>query len=289
MMPVILGSSVAQINILFDTLIASFLAAGSISWLYYSDRLMEFPLGVLGVALATVILPTLSEQHAKASKEEFSATLDWALRLVLVFALPASLGLIVLAQPLLATIFYGGEFTALDVSMATASLIAYALGILGFILVKVLTPGYFSRQDTRTPVRIGIYSLVLNMMLNVVFVLGLIRGGFYAPHAGLALATTLSALFNAVLLYKGLVVEGVFRPRPGWAKLMAQVLMACMAMVVSVYILQRTVGNWLQLSLFERVGSLLVCVSVGIGVYLGVCFILGLRIKNLRQTPRLEL
>ena len=289
MMPVILGSSVAQINILFDTLIASFLAAGSISWLYYSDRLMEFPLGVLGVALATVILPTLSEQHAKASKEEFSATLDWALRLVLVFALPASLGLIVLAQPLLATIFYGGEFTALDVSMATASLIAYALGILGFILVKVLTPGYFSRQDTRTPVRIGIYSLVLNMMLNVVFVLGLIRGGFYAPHAGLALATTLSALFNAVLLYKGLVVEGVFRPRPGWAKLMAQVLMACMAMVISVYILQRTVGNWLQLSLFERVGSLLVCVSVGIGVYLGVCFILGLRIKNLRQTPRLEL
>ena len=250
---------------------------------------MEFPLGVLGVALATVILPTLSEQHAKASKEEFSATLDWALRLVLVFALPASLGLIVLAQPLLATIFYGGEFTALDVSMATASLIAYALGILGFILVKVLTPGYFSRQDTRTPVRIGIYSLVLNMMLNVVFVLGLIRGGFYAPHAGLALATTLSALFNAVLLYKGLVVEGVFRPRPGWAKLMAQVLMACMAMVISVYILQRTVGNWLQLSLFERVGSLLVCVSVGIGVYLGVCFILGLRIKNLRQTPRLEL
>ena len=289
MMPVILGSSVAQINILFDTLIASFLAAGSISWLYYSDRLMEFPLGVLGVALATVILPTLSEQHAKASKEEFSATLDWALRLVLVFALPASLGLIVLAQPLLATIFYGGEFTALDVSMATASLIAYASGILGFILVKVLTPGYFSRQDTRTPVRIGIYSLVLNMMLNVFFVLGLIKGGFYAPHAGLALATTISAIFNAVLLYKGLVVEGVFRPRPGWAKLMAQVLMACMAMVVSVYILQRAAGNWLQLSLFERVGSLLFCVSVGVGVYLGVCFMLGLRIKSLRHTPRLEL
>ena len=124
MMPVIFGSSVAQINILFDTLIASFLAAGSISWLYYSDRLMEFPLGVLGVALATVILPTLSEQHAKASKEAFSATLDWALRLVFVFALPASLGLIVLAQPLLITIFYGGEFTDLDVNMATAPLIA---------------------------------------------------------------------------------------------------------------------------------------------------------------------
>jgi putative peptidoglycan lipid II flippase len=289
MMPVIFGSSVAQINILFDTLIASFLAAGSISWLYYSDRLMEFPLGVLGVALATVILPTLSEQHAKASKEAFSATLDWALRLVFVFALPASLGLIVLAQPLLITIFYGGEFTDFDVNMATAPLIAYSMGILGFILVKVLTPGYFSRQDTRTPVRIGIYSLLLNMMLNVIFVLGLIRGDFYAPHAGLAIATTVSALFNASLLYKGLVVGGFFQPRPGWGKLMGQVILACISMVLSVYFLQGIFGDWLQLSSFERIGSLLVCVSAGITVYFVVCFMLGLRFRSLRQIRHLDL
>ena len=165
---------------------------------------MEFPLGVFGIALATAILPTLSEQHARASVEAFSRTLDWALRLVLVIAFPAALGLIVLAEPLLATIFYGGEFTANDVIMAEAALIAYALGLLGFILVKVLTPGYFARQDTRTPVRIAVYALILNMVLNVVLVVSLVRTNFHAPHAGLAMATTVSALFNASLLYRGL-------------------------------------------------------------------------------------
>ena len=216
MTPVIFGSSVAQINILFDTLIASFLAAGSISWLYYADRLMEFPLGVFGIALATAILPTLSEQHARASPEAFSNTLDWALRLVLVIAFPAALGLIVLARPLLATIFFGGEFTGDDVAMAGAALVAYGLGLVGFILVKVLTPGYFARQDTRSPVRIAVYALGLNMALNVVLVVSLIRADYYAPHAGLAMATTLSALFNAGLLYRGLRRRGVYTPQPGW-------------------------------------------------------------------------
>ena len=163
------------------------------------------------------------------------------------------------------------------------------MGILGFILVKVLTPGYFSRQDTRTPVRIGIYSLLLNMMLNVIFVLGLIRGDFYAPHAGLAIATTVSALFNASLLYKGLVVGGFFQPRPGWGKLMGQVILACISMVLSVYFLQGIFGDWLQLSSFERIGSLLVCVSAGIAVYLAVCFMLGLRFRSLRQIRHLDL
>ena len=289
MAPVIFGSSVAQINILFDTLIASFLAAGSISWLYYSDRLMEFPLGVFGIALATVILPTLSEQHATASKEAFSATLDWALRLVLLIAFPAALGLIVLAEPLLITIFYGGEFTVFDVNMAAASLVAYALGLVGFILVKVLAPGYFARQDTKTPVKIGVFSLLLNMFLNVVLVVGLLRVGFYAPHAGLALATTLSALFNATLLLRGLRKSGVYLPQPGWSRLIGQVLVASVVMTYSIFLALDRLGDWMQFGVFERISTLMVCVLIGLGMYFGTCFLLGLRVRSFQKAPTVNL
>ena len=289
MAPVIFGSSVAQINILFDTLIASFLAAGSISWLYYSDRLMEFPLGVFGIALATVILPTLSEQHATASKEAFTATLDWALRLVLLIAFPAALGLIVLAEPLLITIFYGGEFTAFDVNMAAASLVAYALGLVGFILVKVLAPGYFARQDTKTPVKIGVFSLLLNMFLNVVLVVGLLRVGFYAPHAGLALATTLSALFNATLLLRGLRKSGVYLPQPGWSRLIGQVLVASVVMTYSIFLALDRLGDWIQFGVFERISTLMVCVLIGLGMYFGTCFLLGLRVRSFQKAPTVNL
>ena len=289
MAPVMLGSSVAQINILFDTLIASFLAAGSISWLYYADRLMEFPLGVFGIALATAILPTLSEQHAKASPEAFSGTLDWALRLVLIIAFPAALGLIVLAQPLLTTIFYGGAFTAADVDMASAALIAYALGLLGFILVKVLTPGYFARQDTKSPVRIAIYALVLNMVLNVVLVVSLVRMNFYAPHAGLALATTISALFNASLLYRGLRKCGVYSPQPGWGRLALQVAASGLVMALAVAWMRDWAGDWLLLGVAQRVGTLAACVFAGVAVYLASCFLLGLRLTALRKSPAASL
>lgn len=289
MTPVMFGSSVAQINILFDTLIASFLAAGSISWLYYADRLMEFPLGVFGIALATAILPTLSEQHARASAEAFSRTLDWALRLVLIIAFPAALGLIVLAQPLLTTIFYGGEFTANDVDMAEAALIAYGLGLLGFILVKVLTPGYFARQDTRTPVRIAVYALVLNMALNVVLVVSLVRTNFYAPHAGLALATTISALFNAGLLFRGLRRRSVYSPERGWGRLAMQVLVSGIVMVFAVAWIRDAAGDWLLLSVAGRVGWLAVCVLAGMAAYFCCCFLLGLRLATLRKSPAASL
>ena len=284
MTPAIFGSSVAQINILFDTLIASFLAAGSISWLYYSDRLMEFPLGVFGIALATVILPTLSEQHAQASAEAFSRTLDWALKLVLVIAFPAALGLILLAEPLLATIFYGGAFTAHDVSMAGTALVAYGLGLMGFVLVKVLVPGYFARQDTRSPVRIAVYALVLNMVLNVVLAGGLVRAGFHAPHAGLALATTVSALFNAGLLYRGLRKRKVYVPQPGWGRLAAQVFVAGAVMAVSVLWMRARVGDWLLLGAAQRVGALAACVFAAVAVYFLTAGLLGLRLTALRQT-----
>ena len=180
MAPALFGSSIAQISILLDTLIASFLIVGSISWLYYSDRLVEFPLGVFGIALATVILPRLSEQHANRSPQTFSDTLDWALRLVLVLGVPAAVGLAFLAEPLLATLFLRGEFTPRDVEMTAASVRAYAPGLLGFILVKVLAPGFFARHETRTPVRAGLIALALGMTLSAAFVLALLQYGLGA-------------------------------------------------------------------------------------------------------------
>jgi putative peptidoglycan lipid II flippase len=203
--------------------------------------------------------------------------LDWALRLVLLIGLPASVGLIVLAEPLLATIFFGGEFTRMDVTMATASLIAYALGLLGFILVKVLATGYFSRQDTRTPVRIGVRAMVLNMVLNVVLVVSLVQANYPAPHAGLAAATTLSALFNAALLLRGLKATGVYVPAPGWRGFAARVCVATAAMGAAVYWLTVVVGDWTALALWSRIGALAAAVAIGIVVYVAAGFAAGLR------------
>jgi putative peptidoglycan lipid II flippase len=284
--PAIFGSSVAQINILLDTLIASFLATGSISWLYYADRLMEFPLGVFGIALATVILPNLSQNHAEDSPAAFSATLEWALRLVLIIGAPAAFALMMLAAPLLTTIFYGGQFSAVDVEMASASLMAYALGLVGFILVKVLAPGYFARQDTRTPVRIGVIALVANMGLNVIIVLSWLRLGLAAPHAGLALATTLSAGLNGALLLRGLISAGVYQPRGGWGTLAGQVLIANVAMGGFLWWAKLWPGDWLSIGTWDRILGLTVAVIGGVSVYFGTLFFVGLRPADLRGKDR---
>jgi len=200
MIPALFGSSVAQINLLFDTFIASFLVSGSVSWLYYSDRLLEFPLGVFGIALATVVLPNLSESHFKQGKDHFNKTLNWAVQLALFIALPATLGLLMLAQPILATLFQYGEFSESDTLMASMSLMAYSLGLPAFILIKILANAFYARQDSKTPVRIGIIAMVVNMLLNVIFVLGLLNYTDIPAHVGLALATTGSAYCNAGLL-----------------------------------------------------------------------------------------
>lgn len=282
MLPAIFGSSVAQISILLDSLIASFLVAGSISWLYYSDRLVEFPLGVLGIALATVILPRLSDHHVAASKESFSATLDWALRCVLVIGVPAAIGLAVLAEPLLTTLFYRGEFTARDVAMSAASLRAYAPGLLGFIVVKVLAPGYFARQDARTPVRIGIQALLLGMTLSVLFVVILLRTGWAPAHAGIAAATTCSALFNSALLLSGLRRAGVYRARGGWAVLTLRVLVPGFAMMAALLGALTIVGDWFVMGVLLRVTVLGLLVAGGGAVYFAACYLCGLRPHELR-------
>ncbi len=284
MLPAIFGSSVAQINILFDTLIASFLVTGSISWLYYSDRLMEFPLGVFGIALATVILPNLSRQYAAQSHAQFSATLDWSMRLTMLIALPATLGLFLLAGPLVTTIFFGGQFDAHDVAMSTPSLQAYSVGLTGFIFVKVLAPGFFARQDTRTPVRIGIIALVVNMVLNVLIVVPWVQAGWAAPHAGLAAATSASAFLNAGLLWRELRRQDAWRPTPGWGRFLLQVAVAggVMGMMLNNFV--PSVGAWLETDLLTRCAWLAAAVVGGMGVYVAVLLAVGLRPAALRMT-----
>ncbi|UCC15356.1 MAG: murein biosynthesis integral membrane protein MurJ [Gammaproteobacteria bacterium] len=281
MMPAIFGSSVAQINLLVDRVIASFLATGSISWLYYSDRLLEFPLGVFAIALATVILPGLSRHHAGKSPQAFSATLDWALKLAMVIALPAAVGMFFLAAPMVATLFNYGAFGAEDVRMAAFSVMAYSLGLMAFTLVKVLSPAYFSRQDTRTPVRISVIALLTNILLNIVIVLPMMHFGIAAPHAGLALATGLAAVLNASLLYRGLLRQGVYRPTDGWAWLALRVAAANIVMAVLLWRLAGDLDRWLMAPWFERAYWLAGCIITGVFTYLAVLWLGGVRPRHL--------
>ncbi len=276
MLPAMFGVSVGQINLLLDTLIASFLTAGSISWLYYSDRLMEFPLGILGVALGTVILPSLSRNHAEASPEAFSGTIDWALRWVLLLGLPAALGLLVLAGPMIATLFLSDVFTAGDVAMSARSLMAYSLGLIGFILIKVLAPGFYARQDTRRPVRIAVIAMVANMALNLALV-------FPLAHAGLALATTLSAYLNAFLLFRTLRREGLYLPRRGWPLLILRGVFACGVMAGLLLWGTGDLEAWLAMGTWERIWRLTAWICAGGAAYFAVLFALGVRMRHFRN------
>ena len=276
MLPALFGVSVTQLNLLLDTLIASFLVSGSISWLYYSDRLMEFPLGVLGVALGTVILPNLSRKHANESVEGFSRTLDWGLRWTLLLGAPAAVGLLVLAGPMIATLFQSEVFTPGDVEMASRSLMAYALGLVPFILIKVLAPGYYARQDTRTPVRIAVIAMTTNMALNIALV-------FPLAHAGLALATTLSASLNALLLFRGLRREAVYRPPAGWGWLAGRAGLACAVMGALLWWGAGPLSAWTSAAPLDRVGWLAGWVAAGGLAYGATLLLLGVRPRHLRE------
>ncbi|PWG65151.1 murein biosynthesis integral membrane protein MurJ [Sediminicurvatus halobius] len=279
--PTLFGTSVQQINLLLDTLLASFLITGSISWLYWSDRLMEFPLGVFGIALGTVILPRLSAEHAAAAPAAYSRTLDWALRVTTVIILPAAAGLAVLAVPLLTTMFQYGRFEAHDVLAASFSLMAYGLGLIGFVLVKVLVPGYFARQDTRGPVRCAVIAMLVNMVLSISLILWLHDTG--VGHAGLAFATAVAAGVNATLLYRGLRRLGVYRPEPGWPWLRRRVGLATLAMVAVLGWPASQQAFWGGLGIAGRVSALLAAVAGGAAVYFAVLWLAGLRPRHLRE------
>lgn len=282
MAPAMFGVSVSQINLLFDTALASFLPDGSISWLYFSDRLTELPLGVFGVGIATVILPALSRQHVRGG-QAFSHTLDWAMRLILLIGLPAAVALIVLAEPILFALFQYDQFRPTDVMMAKYSLWAYAFGVTAFMLIKVLASGFFSRQDTRTPVRIGIIAMATNMVLNIVFVLPL-HFIWQVGHAGLALATSGSAFLNAALLLRGLRQCGAYQPGDGWLRFAVQSLLANAVMAVVLLAGVSQIGDMAVADALTRLGWVLGLCAAGLLAYLVVLFISGVRPGHLRPT-----
>jgi putative peptidoglycan lipid II flippase len=277
MVPTLLGSSAAQINILIDSIIATFLISGSVSWLYYSDRLLEFPLGVFGIALATVILPSLSRKHANKSKQEFSDTLDWALRLSLVVTLPAAVGLAVMAEPILVTLFQYQAFQADDVAMSALSLVAYSIGLPAFIAVKVLAPGYFARQDPKTPVVIGLIAMGSNLVMNLLFVGAMVTWEYSGPHAGLALASSISAFLNAGLLYRGLRKSGTYQPGSGWLRLAGAVFLSCAAMAALLITWAPAAEIWMAMRAGNRAMDLLLYIFLGASVYALTCWIAGIR------------
>lgn len=282
MIPALFGVSVSQINLLLDTVLASLLPTGSVSWLYYSDRLTELPLGVFAIAIATVILPTLSGQRARADDPAFTNTLAWAIRSVLLIAVPATLALAVLAEPVLATLFQYGAFSEGDRMMAAASLRAYTLGLGAFMLIKVLAPGFYAREDMRTPVRIGIIAMVANMMLNVAFVLPLMWW-LNLGHVGLALATSVSAWLNATLLYRGLRREAVLLQSPLLSKWVMQILLASAAMVMVLLWMMPEGALWGEWPWWQRAIQLgVLCVS-GFGVFAASLLLFGVRTADLRR------
>jgi putative peptidoglycan lipid II flippase len=282
MLPGIFGSSMAQVSLLLDTQIASFMVTGSIAWLYYADRLMEFPLGVFSIALATVILPGLSRHHAAASPERFTATLDWALRLVVVLVSPAAVAMLAFAGPMTATMFGYGKFGSHDVDMASYALMAYSWGLLGFSLVKVLAPGYFARQDTRTPVRVGFIALGTNMAINLTVVFPAQHYGFPYPHVLLATSTCISAAVNTTLLWRGLVKAGVYQPRSGWGVLLVRILLANAVMAGVLVWLGGDLISWLDTPPLQRAARLAGCVLAAAAAYFVTLYLSGMRLAQMR-------
>lgn len=284
MLPTLFSSSVAQVNLIVGTAFASLLAAGSVDWLYYSDRLVEFPLGLFGVALGTVILPHLSRRHAAADAEGYSASLDWGLRMALLAGLPAGLGLLLLAEPITATVYNYGHFTAFDTRMAALSLAAMSLGVPAFMLSKVLAPAFFSRQDTRTPMRAAIWTVAANVVLTVAIVTPLWRNGVQGSHAGIALATALAGVLNAGLLWRALRRSELYRTQPGWGRFTLSLLVACGVMATVVLAARGWIGEWTAISgALTRVGWLLFTIAAGAASYGLALVALGLRPRHLRH------
>jgi putative peptidoglycan lipid II flippase len=284
MLPTLFSSSVAQLNLLVGTIFASLLVTGSQTWLYLSDRLVEFPLGLFGVAIGTVILPHLSRRHAADDSAGYASALDWGMRLALLAGVPAGLGLILLAEPLTSVVYQGGKFTAHDTRMAAISLSAMSIGIPAFMLSKVLSPAFFARQDTKTPMRAAIYTVIANVVMTIAFTLPLWLNDIEGAHAGIALATGLAGIFNTWLLWRYLRRDGRMVLQPGWGRHWLQIGTGCAAMTVVVLGLQAWIGDWTKIaSLWERTLWLLVAVAAGALTYAVVLIAMGLRPRHLRH------
>ena len=274
--PAVFGVSVGQISLLINTIFASYLVTGSISWLYGADRLMEFPNGLLGVALGTILLPSLAKHYADSSLQKYSQLLDWGLRLTLLLAVPAAVALAIVAVPLISTLFFYGEFTVNDVYMTRQALVAYSVGLVGFILVKVLAPGFYARQNIRTPVKIAVFTLISTQIMNLIFI-GPLR------HAGLALSIGLGACLNAGLLFYKLRRHHIFQPQPGWAMFLTKVLVAVLGMAVVIYFLMGSESEWLKFTAARRLLNLFGLVVAGASTYFLLLYLMGIRLHQFMQ------
>ena len=299
MVPTLFGSSIAQINLLLDTVIASLLVAGSQTWLSQADRFLELPLGVFGIALGTVILPTLSRHHVNTDRAAFSRSLDWGLRTTLMIAVPAMLGLMLLCVPLVATLFQHGQFTAFDTRMAALSVFGLSFGLPAFALVKVVLPAFYSRQDTRTPVRAGVASLVANMLFNGVFLAilyhlwvpeSLQHGSILAAlskvpglHFALGLASAVASYLNLGLLWRWLKQSGVYAVQPGWGTFLLRLLGACGAMTLVVLSGLHWAPDFTHVGMLQRITWLGALVVGGLVSYLCAMWAVGFRLRDLRE------
>lgn len=281
MTPALFGVSVSQLNLLLDTIIATQLGDGAVSWLFYSDRLVELPLGVFGVAIATVIMPGLSRLSAAQSGEKFSHMLDWAIRFVVLIALPATLALVILAEPILFTLFYHGEMKLHDITMSTYSLKGYALGLFAFMLIKVLVPGYFARQDMKAPVRIGIIAIGANIVMKPIVVIPMVIL-WELGHVGLALTTALAAYVNAYLLYRGLRRQQIYLPASNWPSIWLRYGAANLALVATLFGFLYFWGNWADIGVIERVIRLTIVCMAGLSVYVLMLLAVGVRLRDFR-------
>lgn len=276
MVPALVGVSVSQVSLIINTIFASFLKSGSVSWLYYADRLMEFPSGMLGAALGTILLPSLSRSHARGDLEDYSRLLDWGLRLTFLLAAPAAVALAILGIPLIATLFFHGAFTANDVFQTRSALVAYTIGLLGLILVKVLAPGFYARQNVRTPVRIALISLAATQLMNLAFFKWL-------GHAGLALSIGLAACLNAGMLYRGLRAQAIFTPQAGWLQFLTKLLVAIGSMTSVLWVGMGSESLWLQNTLSARTIHLAWLVPAGATTYFVTLWLLGFRLSDFRR------
>jgi len=273
MAPAAFGVSISQVSLLINTIFASFLVSGSVSWLYYADRLMEFPAGMLGVALGTILLPSLSKYHAARDHAEYAKLLDWGLRLTVLLAVPAAAALAVLAIPLITALFHYGRFTLEDAWMTRQAVVAYSIGLIGMILVKILAPGFYARQNITTPVKIGILTLVLTQFMNLAFIVPL-------KHAGLALAIGLGACLNAALLYRGLRASGVYTPQPGWLVFVLKVAAAVGFMAVVLFTTMGEASWWLYAGWQEKLPALFGLVLLGMLTYGATLALFGFRLRD---------
>jgi len=272
--PAILGVSVAQISMIINTNIASHLGDGAVSWIYYADRLLEFPSALLGVALGTVLLPSLVRHHSTADAEGYSRLLDWGLRVTLLLALPAAVGLAMVAVPIISTLFWHGDaFTRHDVFMTRNALIAYSAGLAGLILVKVLAPGFYARQNIRTPVKVAVATLVVTQLLNVVFV------PLFA-HAGLALAISVGACFNAGWLWVLMLRSGAYRPEPGWGAFLFKLAVALYLMGGAIWFTMGREASWFELAAGPRAGKLALVIAAGAVAYFAALAAMGMRLRH---------